>query len=82
MQLGNVPRPYPSRCEQEQSRLHRFAARGLTGEETGDDASEDDSSHEGEFWYGVGFKRSLSCILDGGCVLPSLDVGGSGGLSR
>ena len=83
MQPSIVPRcEYPDRCEQEQSRLGRFAKFGLAREETGDDESGSDSSHAEEFWFGVGYKRDGGHIRDGGCVLSSLASGDSGGTSR
>ena len=83
MQPSTVPRrEYPDRCEQEQSRLGRFAKFGLAGEETGDKESGSDSSHAEEFQFGVGFKRDGRRIRDGGCVLSPLVSGDSGGASR
>ena len=83
MQPSTVPRcEYPDQCEREQSRLGRFAKFGLAGEETGDDDSESDSSHAGEFQFRVGFKRDGRRIRDGGCILSPLASGDSGGASR
>ena len=91
MQPSAVPRhEYPDRCEREQNRLGRFArlglgqfARlGLAGEVTGDEESENDSSHAEEFRFGVGYKRDGGRIRDGGCVLSPLASGDSGGTSR
>ena len=83
MQPSLVPRcKYLDQCEQEQSHLGRFAKFGLAKEETGDDDSGSDSSHAGEFRFGVGYKRDGRCIHDGGCVLSPLASGESGGTSR
>ena len=83
MQPSTVPRhEYPDRCEQEQSRLRQFAKLRLTGEETGDNESESDSSHAEEFRFGVGYKRDGHRIHDGGCILSPLASRDSGGTSR
>ena len=82
MQLSLVPRhEYPGQCEQEQSRLRRFAKFGLAGEETGDKGSASDSSHAEEFQFRVGYRRDGCRIHDGGCVLSPLVSGESGGTS-
>ena len=83
MQPLTVPRrEYPDRCEREQSCLGRFAKFGLAGEETGDDNLGSNSSHAGEFRFGVGYKRDGRRIRDGRCVLSPLASGDSGGASR
>ena len=62
-----VPRcEYPDQCDQEQSHLGRFAKFRLTGEETGDEGSASDSSHAGEFWFRVGYKRDGRHVHYGG----------------
>ena len=83
MQPSSVPRhKYPDQCKREQSCLGQFAKFGLAREETGDEGSASDSSHAGEFQFGVGYKRNGCCIHDGGCVLSPLASGESGGMSR
>ena len=83
MQPSAVPRhKYPDRCEREQSCLGRFTKFGLTREETGDNNSGSNSSHAGEFWFGVGYKRDGHHIHHGGCVLSPLVSGESGGTPR
>ena len=74
MQPSTVPRcKYPDRCKWERSHLGWFAKFGLAGEETGDDDSGSNSSHAGEFWFGVGYKRDGRHIYDGGAsYLPWL----------
>ena len=59
--------------------VRQFAKFRLTGEETGDDDSESDSSHAKEFQFGVGYKRDGCCIHNGGCVLSPLVSRESGG---
>ena len=82
MQPSAVPRcKYPGRCEQEQSRLRRFAKLGLAGEETGDDGSGSDSSHTEEFRFGVGYKRDGRCVRNGGCIVSPF-TGGRGGVTQ
>ena len=78
MQPSVVPRrKYPDQCIQEQDCLGQFAKFGLAGEQTDDKGSSSDSSHAKEFQFGVGFKGSGHCILDGGSIISSLDVGSS-----
>ena len=82
MQPSTVPRhEYPDRCKREQSCLGQFAKFGLAGEETGDDKSGSDSSHAGEFQFGVGYKRDGHRVHDGGCVLSPLASRESRGMS-
>ena len=82
MQTSAVPRrEYPDRCEREQSRLGWFAKFRLAGEESGDNELGRDSSHAGEFRFGVGYKRDGHHVHDGGCVLSPLASGESGGTS-
>ena len=82
MQPSAVPRhEYPDRCEQEQSRLGRFAKLGLAGEETGDDELGSNSSHAEEFRFRVGYKRDGCRIHNEGCILSPLASRDSGGMS-
>ena len=82
MQPSTVPRcEYPDQCDQEQSHLGWFAKFRLTGEETGDEGSASDSSHAGEFWFRVGYKRDGRHIHYGGSIISSLVSQESGGMS-
>lgn len=71
---GSLQYIYPNHCKHEQNHLRRFARLGHVGEESGDDASESDSSYALKFSFRISFKSSKQCILNSGSIISSLDV--------
>ena len=79
--LGGRRQEYPTRCEREQDRLGWFAKFGLTGEQSGDNASEDDTDHSECWQFAPRRPIGTSRVLNGRSIAPSLVVGSSDGTS-